>query len=504
MTKNLSSFILIWIFIFLFSGTGFAAGQGSDSGKLDFDLIDSYIENEMAAGKIPGVALGIVKGDSIVYLKGYGSAGPGRAVTPVTPFFIGSTGKTFTALAVRQLINEGKLNESDYIQEYIKEFNPAFERKPENITIKQLLTHTSGLSEADGNKNYLYNSRDTTGQLVNKIHNIALNRPAGKDYEYSNLNYLVLGLLIEKVTGMSYGEYIQKEIFDRLDMKHSYVNEEKAMKNGLAAGHIIFYGMPEAVRYPFPSGAVPVGYQISSAEDMAHYLVGYLNRGYYKNESILPNNPFKLPENPLADSYNGDWYDTYWFENTGYPVSELYLNYYGHEGANPNYTSSMKINQKSRYGIIVLANSRDTARFLKNEVAAWTISKAVMEYAETGKLPPQTAEKGSYERIGWMAIFFSIVIVYAVFSTRELIKLKTGKSGFRGILRNLSVDFIFPASGFFLIPLYYNVSWRWLFTNNPEQNFLVLGVMLLLILAGIMKAGVYTYLRIRVLAKNRP
>lgn len=496
MSKKPISFILISIFIFVSYTNCFAESQDSPE-KLDFDLIDGYILKEMDTGKIPGAALGIVKGDSVIYLKGYGNAGQGRAVTPETPFFIGSTGKTFTALAVRQLINGGKINENDYIQEYIRDFNPKYQGKPESITIKQLLSHTSGLSAADGNKNYLYNSKYTTGQLVNKIRNISLVRPAGKDYEYSNLNYMVLGLLIEKVSGMSYEDYIQKEIFDRLDMKHSYVNREKAIKDGLADGHVIFYGKPAAANYPYPSGALPTGYHISSVEDMAHYMIAYLNKGYYKSDSIIQNNPFNLSGDPMADSYKDNWYDTYWFENTGYPISDLYLQYYGHEGANPNYTSSLKINQKSRYGLIVLVNSRDTAQFSKNEVAAWTISKAITEYIETGKLPPQTAAKYSYERTGWIAIFFSLVIAYAVFSIRGLLKFKTGKTEIRVILRNLAIDFTLPVSAFFLIPLYYDVSWQWLFANNPEQNFLVLSIMLLLILAGIVKTGIYACLKMK-------
>jgi CubicO group peptidase (beta-lactamase class C family) len=120
---------------------------------LDAAAIDAYIENHMAENQIPGLALSIVHNDESVYTQGYGVAGPdGTPVTPQTPFIIGSISKSFTALAIMKLVEAGEIELDAPVQTYIPWFTLADPEGAKLITVRHLLTHSSGLSELDGDK----------------------------------------------------------------------------------------------------------------------------------------------------------------------------------------------------------------------------------------------------------------------------------------------------------------------------------------------------------------
>src|SRR5690349_8939643 len=112
----------------------------------DFAAIDAYVQGEMKATGIPGLALGIVQGDRIVHLTGFGIADPsGRVVSPQTPFIIGSLNKPITCLAVMQLVEAGKVDLDAPVQRYIPWFRVADEGDSARITVRHLLMQTSGL-----------------------------------------------------------------------------------------------------------------------------------------------------------------------------------------------------------------------------------------------------------------------------------------------------------------------------------------------------------------------
>jgi CubicO group peptidase (beta-lactamase class C family) len=119
------------------------------AGDLDLVAIDKYLEGQMAALRIPGLALGIVQGKQIVHLKGYGVAdASGRLVTPQTPFLLNSISKSFVALAVMQLVEQGKIELDAPVQRYLPWFRVADASASAQITMRHLLNHTSGLGAA--------------------------------------------------------------------------------------------------------------------------------------------------------------------------------------------------------------------------------------------------------------------------------------------------------------------------------------------------------------------
>jgi CubicO group peptidase (beta-lactamase class C family) len=308
--------------------------------------LDEYVQSEMQAASIPGLAYGIVIDGQVVHLAAFGVTGlSGQPMTTQTPMQIGSVGKTMTALAIRQLINAGKVDPDESVGHYIPWFRLADVQAAQRITIRDLLTHKSGLSTADGQDPTLYRAGPTSEALVRGLASTRLDRSVGSSFEYSNLNYLILGLVVQVASGQSYEQYVQEHIFDQLEMRHSYVSETAARQHGLAEGYRIVFGVPLATHVAYPDGLLATGYHISSAEDMAHYLAAFSNQGRYKGTSVV------TPGDTLSGKdvyYDVDW-NPIQLSDTGYG--------FGHSGKNPNYAAHMQIWPYGHLGVVVLTNA---------------------------------------------------------------------------------------------------------------------------------------------------
>jgi CubicO group peptidase (beta-lactamase class C family) len=240
---------------------------------------------------IPGVSLAIVEGDRIVHMRCFGRARPrGNAPTPQTPFPIASLTKSFTALAVMQLVESGAVDLDAPIQRYLPWFQVADPRSSAQMTVRHLLNQTSGIPTSAGESGLadLDDSPGTVERQARTLSTLVLTRPVGSAFEYSNANYQLLGLVIEATSGEPYADYVQTHILSPLDMNHTYTSQTIARQNGLAVGHRYWFGFPFATpNLSIPSSALPGGGLISSAEDMARYLIAHLNGGRYGNVHIL-------------------------------------------------------------------------------------------------------------------------------------------------------------------------------------------------------------------------
>ena len=208
-----------------------------------FEKIDEFVEKQKENFKIPALAIGIVSGNEVVYQKGFGKAdSEGRVVTPQTPFEIGSVSKSFTALAVMQLVDADKIDLDKTIDQYLPWFQATYKGVERKITVQQLLNHSSGIKEF-----YVSSVPDdsTIDQLVREnLNHMHLNYRPGSKSEYSNANYIILGGIIQEVTGLTFPEYLTKYIYEPLEMKHSYVSKEEALKHNLADGNKKWFGFP--------------------------------------------------------------------------------------------------------------------------------------------------------------------------------------------------------------------------------------------------------------------
>jgi CubicO group peptidase (beta-lactamase class C family) len=196
-----------------------------------YSEVDQYIASEMDELKIPGLEVAIVNKDLVVYTQGYGIADASRRpVTAQTPMILGSLTKGFTALAVVQLNEAGKVDLDSPITAYVPWFRMSDYSAdiPSNawqqITVRQLLNHNSGISEYTGvsSWNSRYKGDDALEKQVRSFADFSLAHIPGSSFEYSNANYQLLGIIVQAVSGESYEAYIEHHIFAPLDMPDSY------------------------------------------------------------------------------------------------------------------------------------------------------------------------------------------------------------------------------------------------------------------------------------------
>ena len=195
--------------------------------------VDEYLQAEMKAQQIPGVSLAVIKDGQIVLAKGYGFANVEHQVPvkPETIFQSGSMGKQFTATAVMLLMEDGKLAIDDKLSKYFPDAPEAWR----NITIRHLLTHTSGMTDYPPGFDF---RRDyTEDELYERAKAIPLAFQPGDKWSYSNLGYVMLGILIHKVSGKFYGDFLQERVFKPLEMSTARIISEADIIPNRAAGY---------------------------------------------------------------------------------------------------------------------------------------------------------------------------------------------------------------------------------------------------------------------------
>jgi CubicO group peptidase (beta-lactamase class C family) len=202
------------------------------------DRIDAYLRDEMARQQIPGLAIAVVKNGTIAIAKGYGLANVEHQVPvkPETVFQSGSVGKQFTATAVMLLVEQGRVSLDDPITKYLPEGAPRWNR----IKVRHLLTHTGGTTdyppEFDFRRDY------TEAALVKRAAAIPLAFAPGAKWAYSNIGYLLLGVLIHRVTGEFYGDFLKEKIFQPLGMTTTRIISEADIVPNRASGYRLVKG----------------------------------------------------------------------------------------------------------------------------------------------------------------------------------------------------------------------------------------------------------------------
>lgn len=433
-------FILILIFITLTPIT-ITFAYNDDDEYIDYIKIDNLIKGEMAARKIPGMQLGIIKNDEIIYINDYGEATRENN----KPYIIASVSKTFTALAIRQLINQGKLNDYDKVIKYLPWFTTLNKTQSDKISINDLIEHKSGFSTYEGIDDYEVN--EDFDDLENYVHNlkdVELKPP--NTYEYSDVNYNILGLIIEKVSGESYGNYINEHIFKPLDMNNSYVlNKEDAYKI-VGQGYEILFDTAIKSNSEFNNSSVPSGFLASTAYDMCKYMVTYLNG-----------------EGLIGKEYNKDVvkFNQYWQEKDD-------IDFIYHSGFVNNFNSDMSIYPYTGFGIILLSDV-DESYF--NNIS--TISDEIYSILTTGNV--KVSEEGERIRnfqniVSLISIGFIVVFVlYILLVILSIILFNSNKkTSKKYLLLMIGNTFIIPLIIYAITPSILNaildknmyITWR--------------------------------------------
>lgn len=371
------------------------------SSGFDAEALDAYIIGQMSKHGIRGISMAVTSGTEILYLKGYGMAGNGRAMTPQTPMYIGSQSKSFTGLAIAQLVEQGKIKLNDPVQTYLPWFKVADEQASKKITLSHLLHHTSGLSESGFTA--LIPENASAQDAVRAFTSARLTAPVGAKHQYFNYGYVVLTAIIEDVTGQSYEEYVQQNIFDPLEMTSTYTDPVLGRESGLSQGYSRFFGFVVPQRQPHRAFEIGEGFIISTAEDMAHYTIAMDNAGIYKGNRLLSLDGMEM----LLTAVQG--YGMGWSIENGHVF---------HGGANETFKTFVDIYPLRDMSIVLLINQ---GYMLDHYISAQQIFNGV-EAIVLGRIPPPVAEGWSVKYMGWGLLVF--VLALSIFQIRNLLSLR--------------------------------------------------------------------------------
>jgi CubicO group peptidase (beta-lactamase class C family) len=301
------------------------------------DGVDAFLAQQMARSNAPGLAYAVVD-EAGIALDAFGvmQMGENAPITPHTLFRIGSVSKSFTALAIMQLKEEGALSLEDEVALHL----PAFDAQSA-ITLRQLLSHTSGYSTVQGN------TARSEQSLSERAAQLAADGPAqapGSGWAYSNANYQILGAVIEAVSGEAYADYVTTHILSPLGMTGSRVLTGSPVE-GLATGHQPFFFGRRPVEQGWGDAVTaPAGGVVSSAADMALYLSMMLNG----EDDLVPAASKMQMLQPASDS--SPYYGLGWALDPegGYAL---------HTGLTPGFEAIAVLEPAQRRGVVVLVNA---------------------------------------------------------------------------------------------------------------------------------------------------
>lgn len=353
-------------------------------------LFSAWLEGQVLYRHLPGIAVGVVADQELIWATGFGFADTGKqvAMTPWTKFRMASHSKLFTATAIMQLREQGKLRLDDPVSKYLPWFQvKTAESEDPPITIEELLTHSSGLPREAGSHWTTFDF-PTTEQLRGLIAERQAPFSPEVRWKYSNLAFSIAGMVIEEVSGQKWADYVQQHIYTPLGMTSSSVDQNAS---GLAVG----YGrlMPDGTRAVNPfvdaRGMAAATGITSTVEDMAKFVSAQFRKGRMGGRQILSTGS-------LREMHRVRMLENNWTQGNaiGFAVRrERDKVYVSHGGGYPGYQTNTLIQLDGKVGVIVLTNADDAnpgaiATQLMNTVGEAVAKAAIQAPVTTTKWDP--------------------------------------------------------------------------------------------------------------------
>ncbi len=439
--------------------------------KFNQTQIDTHLEIMRQALHLPGLACAIVQGSQVVYARGFGYAGPARPISPQTPFILGSLSKSFTALAVMQLAESGALRLDDPAKRYIPWLRFETEAA-EALTIRHLLTHTSGISRYDGRALLSERAGKAIEQRVRERLPLKLSRPVGSAYQYSNTNYLLASLIVEIVAGIPFATYLQEHILQPLSMNNSATSEAAAKQKGLSEGYRWWYGTPYTFSAPYLDDALGAAFVAASAEDLARWLLLHLN-GQVDGVSILSQGGFAELHRAAVPTGKGTQAAMGW--RVGRLAGEQTLQ---HGGEVSNFRTDMLLLPAQRLGLVVLANCNNGL------VAQLGLDHIAFDLARFLLGQPQTRKRQTLRAFGLLEAEASLILVALVIWL--WVALLSNTHFMAGGVVALTLASTLPALALWRLPKLADMPWKGLRLYVPDLGNLVWWLSIIsLVLAGV-------------------
>jgi CubicO group peptidase (beta-lactamase class C family)/ketosteroid isomerase-like protein len=386
--------------------------------QIDFGKLEEVILAELKETNTPGAAFGIVKGDRLIFAKGFGVSNieTGAPVTPETLFRIASVTKMFTASALVTLFEKGKLKLDEPIGKYAK----GLDARIAQLTANQLLSHTSGLRDRGSISGLSDDS--VLGETVKAIQADWLFTEPGRIYSYSNPGYQIAGYVIEEVGRKPYADQMEESLFKPLGMETTTLRPTMAMTWPLSQGHDYMGGRPKVIRPTFENAGVrPAGAIFSSVDDLSRFAIAFMNGGQIQGRQALLPDVIRQLSTPQAGIPGSE--DQYGY---GLRIGLLRgIRVFSHPGNMDGFGSDIIMAPDHRVAVIILANkSRGHLPMSLEKAMELMLPLAAKANEDSKTLPLSASEAERYVgRYG-----FTETIVEVLFNDGKLLHKQGGLS----------------------------------------------------------------------------
>lgn len=376
-------------------------------------VLDAWIRAMVAVRDEPGLSIGIVYDQDLIWAKGYGYTNREKheQATPTSLYRIASISKLFTATAIMQLRDAGKLQLDDPVSKHLPWFHMKnVQPDAPAITIRHLLTHTSGLPRElplPYWNDLKFPTRDEMTRLLPEQDTIF---PPEVEYKYSNLAFAIVGEVVAAVSGEPYPQYIEDHVLKPLGMQWTRVSPDPTTP-GLAIGYRkrVPSEQREAEDFIDARGLTPAANLASNVEDLARFVSMQFREGAAGGAQILKGST--LHEMHRVQWLRPDWQSGqglgFWIRHVGQQVRV------GHDGAAPGFKSQIETSPADKFGVIVLINGYDADPLFYVDQAFAIVGRAVVRATETPK-PASVADPAWSKYVGtytWKHVDVEIMVL---------------------------------------------------------------------------------------------
>ena len=338
--------------------------QQQESVETRLKGFDSYMEQVMKDWNAPGIGVGIVMGDKLVFAKGYGFRDYGKKIpyTTTTTQPIASNTKLFTAVAVGLLVEDGKLRWDEPIKQFVPSIRFYNDDLDRSVTIRDMLSHRTGVTRHDS---IWYKSTFTRRELWDRLRYLEPTAPLRTKFLYNNLMFTAAGQVVEELSGKTWEQFVQTRIFDPLGMSRSTLTIEDNLKGPEpAVPYSERRDSTELYRQPYYTAEVaiaPAGAINSNVEDLSRWVIALLNKGKLDGKHIIPEAVLRETMAPSLALPNSALESRGWGENLNsyYGMGRTVSSYRGHllalhGGDLPGFHSQISVMPNDNIGVIVL------------------------------------------------------------------------------------------------------------------------------------------------------
>jgi len=352
---------------------------------------DQYMDKILKDWNIAGVGVGIVQKDKLIFAKGYGYRDYENKlpITPNTLFQIASNTKLFTTISVGMLVDQGKLDWDKPVQNYIPSIEFFNDELNKSVTIRDMLSHRTGISRHDM---IWYKSTFSRKELFDRLKYLEPSLPLRQGFLYNNLMYVSAGYIVELLSSKSWEDFLSLNIFEPLDMK-STVFSVKEMEANPDHGVPFNEKRDTTLLYRIPiyedtQAVGPAGSIISNIQDLSHWLIALMNSGKYNNKQVIPDKIIKTTIEPTMGFPNTELENKGYKEilNTSYGMGRFTASYRGHllvshGGDLPGFHSQVSAMPYDSLGVIVFVIG-DHGAPLYN-ILSYNIYERLLGYSQT-------------------------------------------------------------------------------------------------------------------------